>query len=187
MTDAREQVDRAFPEIDDVEEATLRAAVRRTWTQAVEENGVADLVSVPWLPPEQVRLDLPDETLVGHVRDVVAGSVALAESLGATRGERFECSMDLLLAGALVHDVSKLYEYADGGETETGRLLGHPHFGVHVTAEAGLPVAVQHVVLAHSHRSAVEPATLEAELVSRVDQVAAAAIRLRAVDDLRDA
>ena len=69
---------------------------------------------------------------------------------------------------------------------DVGRLLGHPHYGVHLAAEAGLPVAVQHVVLAHSHRTAVEPATLEAEIVRRVDEVAAAAVRRRAVDDLRD-
>ena len=195
VADAREQVEGAFPEIDEIEDDALRGGVRRAWETAVAENGVQDLASVAWLPPEQERLGLPDETLVGHVRDVVTGSVALAESLAGTRGDRFECSMDRLLAGALVHDVSKLYEYAGGsaggdagsGKTPVGRLLGHPHYGVHVAAAAGLPVEVQHVVLAHSPRSAVEPATMEAEIVTRVDRVAAAAIRGRAVEDLRDA
>lgn len=192
-SDAREQVERAFPEIDDVEDEELREGVRRAWVMAIEETGVDDLPSVPWLPPEQERLGIPDETLVDHVRDVVAGSVALAESLVESRRGRTEVSMDLVLAGALVHDVSKPYEYAssgeagESGETEVGRLLGHPHYGVHVAAAAGLPAEVQHVVLAHSPRSAVEPATLEAEVVTRVDRVAAVAIRARSVDDLRDA
>ena len=194
-SDAREQVGRAFPEIDRIEDDALREGVRRAWETAVAETGISDLASVPWLPPEQERLGIPDETLVEHVRDVVAGSVALAESLVGTRGDRFDPSMDLLLAGALVHDASKLYEYAGGsaggdaesGKTDIGRLLGHPHYGVHVAAAAGLPIEVQHVVLAHSPRSAVEPATMEAEIVTRVDRVAAAAIRGRAVDALRDA
>lgn len=186
MIDAYQQVEHAFPEIDRIEDDELREGVISAWVMAIEETGVTDLESLPWLPPEQARLDLPDETLVAHVRDVVAGSVALAESLLETRGEGVALSMDLVVAGALVHDVSKPYEYDGGEETEIGRLLGHPHFGVHVVAEAGLPVAVQHVALAHSHRTAIEPATLEAELVTRVDQVAAAAIRLRSVPDLRD-
>lgn len=185
--DARAQVERAFPAIDRIEDEALREGVRRAWETAVKEVDVVDLASVPWLPPEQERLGLPDETLVDHVREVVDGSIALAEVLLASRGDRMALSMDHLVAGALVHDVSKLYEYASGEATEVGRLLGHPHFGVHVAAAAGLPAEVQHVVLAHSPRSAVEPATLEAAIVTSVDRVAAAAIRARAVDDLRDA
>ena len=183
MDDDRcEQVRDCFPSLAQIEAAALRAGVSRAWTTAMAETGVEDLAGLAWLPPEQARLGLPDETLVGHVRDVVAGSVALAESLRATRGDRLHLSMDTLLAGALVHDVSKLYEYDGEAATPVGRLLGHPHFGVHVAAAAGLPVAVQHIVLAHSHRSAVEPMTAEAEIVCRVDQAAAAAIRDRAAD-----
>lgn len=178
--DAREQVERAFPHLDAIEDDALRAGIRRAWVTAVEENDVDDLESVPWLPPRQERLGLPDETLAAHVRDVVAGSLALAESLAETRGDRLDVSMDLVLAGALVHDVSKLYEYDGMEETAVGDLLGHPHFGVHVAAAAGLPLAVQHVVLAHSPRSAVEPATLEARLVTWADRAAVAAIESRA-------
>ena len=123
----------------------------------------------------------------------------MAEALLESRGDRLDISMDVLLAGALVHDASKLYEYGatgddaepgevdDAGKTAIGRLLGHPHYGVHVAAAAGLPVEVQHLVLAHSPRSAVEPATMEAEIVTRVDRAAAAAIRSRGLDDLREA
>jgi HD superfamily phosphodiesterase len=191
--DAREQVERAFPAVDRIEDDELREGVIHAWETAVADAGIDDLASVPWLPPEQECLGLPDETLVEHVRDVVASSVAFVESLVETRGDRMALSMDVVLAGALVHDVSKLYEYASSGEagesseTEVGRLLGHPHYGVHVAAAAGLPAEVKHVVLAHSPRSAVEPATMEAEIVTRVDRVAAAAIRARAVDDRRDA
>jgi hypothetical protein len=51
---------------------------------------------------------------------------------------------------------------------------------------AGLGSEVAHVVLSHSSRTVVEPATIEAELVRRTDEAAAAAIRTRAVTDLRD-
>lgn len=178
MGDARAQVRSAFPTVDDIEDDTLREGVLQAWETAMADNGIDDLEALPWFPPEQARLDLPEERLVPHVNDVIEGSVGVAEVLLGNRPD-VDLSMDVLMAGALVHDVSKCYEFDGTEETDVGRLLGHPHFGVHVAAAAGLPVEVQHVVLAHSHRTAVEPVTLEAELVAAVDRVAARAIRLR--------
>jgi hypothetical protein len=48
---------------------------------------------------------------------------------------------------------------------------------VAVVSQANLPVAVAHVVLSHSPKTSVDPATLEAELVRRADETAAAAAR----------
>ena len=145
---------------------------------------VEDLTTIPWYPPMQRRHDIDDETLVDHVRDVTTIAVDVVETLTDRRGT--DISMDTVLAGALVHDVSKLYEYDGFADTEVERLLGHPHYGVHVTAAAGLPVDIQHVVLAHSDLTAVDPATLPALVVKRADDVAAAAITTTAVADLRD-
>lgn len=178
MGDTREQVRSALPAVDDIEDYALREGVFQAWETAMADNGVDDLASLSWFPPEQARLDLPDERLVPHVNDVVEGSVGVAEVLLGNRTD-VDLSMDVLLAGALIHDVSKLYEFDGTEETDVGRLLGHPHFGVHVAAASGLPVEVQHVVLAHSHRTAVEPATIAAEIVAAVDRVAARAIRMR--------
>ena len=143
------------------------------------ETDVADLESVPWFPPAQRELDLPDERLVPHVRDVCALATALADALDE---RRWTVDRDVVLAGALVHDVSKLYEFDGQESTSVHDLLDHPHYGLHVTARAGLPVEVQHVLLAHTPRTAVEPRTVEAEVVRRADEVAASAIRARADD-----
>ncbi|WP_313691142.1 HD domain-containing protein [Halorarum halobium] len=176
-----------FPALEDVTNRTLRDGVRDAWATALAETEWDDLDSVPWLPDEQERLGLPDETLVAHVNDVVELSRALTETLRERRGD--VVSTDLVVAGALIHDVSKLYEFAPDspGGTKRYDLLGHPYVGVHVCEAAGLPVELAHVVLSHTHRTAVDPATLEATLIARADQVAAAAIRSRALDDLRDA
>jgi hypothetical protein len=50
-----------------------------------------------------------------------------------------------------------------------------------------LPPAVAHVVLSHTPRTNVEPASIEAEIVRGADEVAAGAIRRQVVDDRRDA
>lgn len=178
-----------FPEIESIDDDTLRTGVETAWTTAAGVNGldVAALPDVPWLPPVQRRLgiDADDETLVDHVRDVTACAVSLAEELVVRRNAAVD--LDTVLAGALVHDVSKLYEFDGMETTRVGELLGHPHYGVAVVSRAGLPVEIAHIVLSHSSRTTVEPATLEAAIVRRADEVAASAIRLTAVDDLRDA
>ena len=179
-----DEVTAAFPELAAIEDGTLREGVVRAGATALEEHGVDDLTAVPWLPPTQRELGLDDEWLVDHVRDVAACATAMAERLLERR--EVALSLDTVLAGALVHDVSKLAEFDGMDPTPVYDLLGHPYYGVHVVARAGLPVELAHIVLSHTDRTRVEPATLEAALVRRADEVAAAAIRSRAVEDLRD-
>ncbi|WP_306058459.1 HD domain-containing protein [Natronococcus wangiae] len=175
----------AFPELEAIEDDDLRAGVIDAWVTAIAENDIDDLTAVPWLPPTQRELTLNDEYLVTHVRDVTACAVALAETLLERREGALSLDMDTVVAGALVHDVSKLAEFDEMDETAVYSLLGHPYYGVHVVARAGLPVELAHVVLSHTSRTTVEPAIIEAELVKRADEIAAAAIRWRATDDLR--
>lgn len=183
-------IDAVFPEIEAIEDETLRANVASAWTIAAEENGIeiAELGGVPWFPPAQAKLGIDPgaATLVGHVRDVTACALSLAETVSERR-PGLDPDVDTILAGALVHDVSKLYEFDGMEETDIGDLLGHPYFGVAVAARADLPAELLHIVLSHTHRTAVEPATLPAEIVRRADEVAAAAIRAPAVGDLREA
>lgn len=174
-------VEATFPEVGWIEDAGLRQGVIDAWETAAAEAGVADLAAVPWFPPVQAELDLPDARLVPHVRDVTALADGLAGTL-ADRG-RADPSRDLVVAGALVHDVSKLAEFDGHERTAVGDLLGHPYYGVAIVDRAGLPTAVAHVVLSHTPRTSVEPETLEAEIVRRADEVAAAAIRRGATDD----
>ena len=175
----------AVPELEWIDDAELRANVASAWELAAEDNDVTDLTAVPWFPPAQAELDLHDEFLVDHVRDVAALADDMAAALVA-RG-RDGISRDLVVAGALVHDVGKLYEFDGHERTAIGDLLGHPYIGICVTQRAGLPVELAHVVLSHTDRTPVEPAILEAAIVRRADEVAAAAIRAGAIEDLRDA
>ncbi|MFB6179976.1 MAG: HD domain-containing protein [Halorientalis sp.] len=180
-----ESVRAAFPELDAIDDEDLQAGVVDTWITAMDENDIDDLTTVPWLPPTQRKLGLDEEFLVDHVRDVTVGAIGLAEMLLERRD--IDLSLDTVIAGALVHDVSKLYEFDGMDRTPVYDLLGHPYYGVHVVASAGLPVELAHIVLSHTSRTSVEPATIEAEIVRRVDEVAASTIRLQALDDLRDA
>lgn len=181
----RAHVEDVFPEVTEISDPDLRDGVCAAWTTAMADNGIEDLRTLPWFPPVEEALGLADESLVEHVRDVTASAVALAETLVDRRGD--PVSIDTVVAGALIHDVSKCYEFDGTEKTTVGNLLGHPYYGVHVAADAGLPVECAHIALSHTSRTNVEPATLEAEIVRRADEVAAAAIRVTGVEDLREA
>jgi hypothetical protein len=133
----------AFPAIEDIGGDDLRRGVIEAWTIALEENGDPAIGDLPWYPPIQTEIGLPDETLLEHVRGVVDGAVALADVLQASRGDAV-LDKDLVLAGALVHDVSKPYEFDGMDPTSLYDAVGHPTYGVHVCAKAGLPEAVLH-------------------------------------------
>ncbi|MFB6205918.1 MAG: HD domain-containing protein [Haloglomus sp.] len=179
-------VEECFPELDAIADSDLRAGVVDAWLAGAGEGGVDDLRAVSWLPPTERELGIQgEESLVAHVRAVVACARALADALADRRGTAVDG--DLLVAGALVHDISKLVEFDGAEPTSTYDLLGHPYHGVHLVAAAGLPVELAHIVLSHTSRTSVEPAFLEAALVRRADEIAATAIRAGAVDDLRNA
>jgi 3'-5' exoribonuclease len=94
---------------------------------------------------------------------------------------------DLLLCGAILHDISKLEEFdvSDTGivnnYTVEGELLGHLVMGAmkieKAANELNIPkektILVEHMLISHhgvpEYGSAVRPRTLEAELLSQID------------------
>lgn len=94
---------------------------------------------------------------------------------------------DLLISGAILHDIAKLTEFEVGnagiasGYTTEGNLIGHLVKGAMMIDEAakklGIPpdksMLLQHMVLSHHGEpdfgAAVRPAFLEAELLSELD------------------
>ncbi len=92
---------------------------------------------------------------------------------------------DIVRAGALVHDISKLYEFDGSEPTPAFELTDHPYYGVYPVVKAGLSPEYVHIVLSHTPRTQVEPAFLEAEIIRRADELTATAIISTVVDDLR--
>ncbi len=177
-----EVVRSVFPEVERIGDADLQANVVAAWVTAMTDHGVSDLSSVPWFPPVQRDLGVEDEVLVEHIRDVTLLSIELGEFLRERRD--VAVAMDTVIAGALIHDVSKLAEFDGMAATSVYDLLGHPYYGIHIVLQAGLPIELAHIVLSHTRRTTVEPATIEAAIVQMADEIAATAIRTRATDDL---
>ncbi|MDR2199665.1 MAG: HD domain-containing protein [Deltaproteobacteria bacterium] len=102
----------------------------------------------------------------------------------------------LLLAGAILHDIGKTWEFTQGPGTDyttKGRLMGHLCMGSEFVSEtaAGIPgfpaeklVLLQHLLLSHHGEfamgTAVTPKILEAVLLHQLDNLDA---KLRGISD----
>jgi 3'-5' exoribonuclease len=117
--------------------------------------------------------------LLEHVLKIIEGVTFLAQS--------YEANRDLLVAGAILHDIGKLQELSYGVTTEysvEGNLVGHITMGAQLVREVGLAipdfpvdvrVQLEHLVLSHHGAKAlgspVEPMTVEAFILAAVDDL----------------
>ena len=129
--------------------------------------------------------------LLQHSVDVAGIAIALAEQIG-------NVDKDLVIAGALLHDIGKLREISSQigfPYTNEGRLLGHIAMSIIIVQEAAaklkLPAArleqLQHILLSHhgdnEKGSPVECATKEAFIVHYADEIDAIMNQFETYDD----
>ncbi len=96
----------------------------------------------------------------------------------------YPCNHDMIVAGALLHDIGKLEEMTEqigGGFTVNGRMIGHIILGMQYVQRQAVQVptleATQlddllHIILAHHTKefgSPVNPSTIEALIVHQAD------------------
>lgn len=122
-----------------------------------------------------------------HVVSVTENAIALGLKYRRDYPD-LDLSMDLLVAGAILHDIGKLRELSltpDGGEyTPAGRLLGHMFLGRDLIRElaAAIPdfdsellMNLEHILISHQGLpewgSPIRPATPEALLVHYADDI----------------
>lgn len=146
-------LEEVFPLLGDIENEALRDRVAECWTLAMERGGWDTLEDIPF------TLLLPDAgEFTGHVNRVAAMAVAVA-------GERDDIDMDVLIAGALLHDVGKLLEYervdSQVQKSSMGHIIRHPVSGAALATEVGLPSEVVSIIATHSK---------EGEFVERIPE-----------------
>jgi 3'-5' exoribonuclease len=115
--------------------------------------------------------------------------------IGSLLAERYQARRDLVVAGAILHDIGKLQEL--GYETAVdytveGNLVGHIALGFALVRDAireapdfppALASEVEHLVLSHHGLrelgSPVEPMTIEAFILAAVDDLDAKIQQIR--------
>jgi len=138
----KEYIRNILPEIDRIEDKELRGGVINAWLLAIEKGKWQRIDDIPFTLLTQAKT-----TLIQHTRAVTNMAIAIAST-------RQDLDHDVLIAGALVHDVGKLLEYGrknkDIVKSEHGQKVRHPVSGYGIVLEAGLPLEVAHIVAAHS-------------------------------------
>lgn len=168
------EVREAFPQLQEIEDVEMREKTVGVWVAGLEASEFDSLLDIPWVPGF-IPMVGDEESQASHVRQVTDCCIAVAETLTQVR-PGLDVDRDLLVAGALLHDVSKLHEIAEEaaagdaeGYTPLNSYLPHPHYSVHQLAEAGFSVEMMNLVLAHTELSKVEPQSIEARLVESID------------------
>lgn len=109
-----------FPEFDMIQDQELRAKSIRVWLRACEASDWEKLTDIPFsggFTPE------PDN-LVYHVRLATQYSYAVAQR--SNELQKKQVNMDIIVVGALLHDVCKVVEYSSkGGKGIWGQQVTH--------------------------------------------------------------
>lgn len=138
---------------------------------------------------EAALRDWPAAQAIHHAyRSGFLEHIVKMADVGHYLARAYDANEDLVLAGVVLHDIGKLqelaYEAGAASYTRDGNLIGHIALGLILVREtaqsiSGFPLELrthlEHLVLSHhgtkEHGSPVEPKTIEAFILSAVDDL----------------
>ena len=176
----REELLGIMPEFTLIEDSDLKEMTINVWLEAMKEGGwtIKDLNQMPFT----LLIEKTPVNIIEHTRAVTLCAVEIGDILTEEYKERISLNRDYLLAGALLHDVGKLFEYKRQGskfiKSEEGQLLRHPISGAAFASEHGLPKEVIHIIAAHSKEGDGARKTVEAVIINHADFVNFEALKI---------
>ncbi len=171
MEKTLDRVRELFSEAGQISDPALREKVLKAWLEAWKASHYEQLEETPFL-----RGILTDINNVEHTKAVTAMCIQFAKIMK----DFFHISvnMDYLIAGAILHDLGKVFEYCEK-PSELGRLFTHPISAVYFAAREDLPLEVIHLIGSHSLEGNLIQRTTEAAIIHYMD-FACAEVTLRA-------
>ena len=172
----REEILVLLPEINWIHDAKLREAVIDCHVEALSAGG--------WQPSDLDRmpfaLSFPDCPIsyLRHIQAVTRMCRTIMEEYNAIyqgQGD-FSLDPDTLIAGALLHDIGKLIEWAEDpngrfGKSSAGKLLRHPISGAAIALRMGISYDIAHIIAYHAHEGDSVKRTPEAVIINKVDMM----------------
>jgi putative nucleotidyltransferase with HDIG domain len=169
----RDEILKLIPEIELIADRKLREQTLMVWVEAARRGGwtSADLERMPFT----LLLKKIEISLIAHTRAVTRTALQIAEVLGSAYPGKVVIQRDLLLSGAILHDVGKLFEFKrEQGvfmKSREGDLLRHPISGAAFAYKYDLPQEVVHMIAAHSKEGDGLRRTVEAVIINHADFV----------------
>ena len=176
VTDAlRRQVREELPEVAQISDAGLREKAVEAWAFALANSSFKSIRDIPPAGnPDTNEAKRGDQT--DHLRGVTRLAIGIAREMAAAYPE-LDIDMDVIVAGGLVHDVGKAWEFDPvnrkrwkASQKQSGRpSIRHPAYGAHICLTVGLPEEVAHIAMAHSGEGELLVRSLECMIVHQAD------------------
>lgn len=176
VTDAlRAQVRADLPEIVDIKDEELRRLAIEAWAFALSQSSFNSIRDIPPAGnPDVNQVVRGDQT--DHLRGVTHIALGTARQLQGQYPD-LAINMDVVLAGGLLHDVGKAWEFCPvnrrrwkASQKTYGRpSIRHPAYGAHICLTVGLPEEIAHIAMAHSGEGELLVRSMECMIVHQAD------------------
>ena len=171
----RETVRRELPEIQEIKNGELRDKVVEAWAMSLAQEGLSGISDIQGSGDPEKNI-LKEGTQVDHLRGVTLLSMRMAEQLEELK-PALEIDHDVMIAGALVHDVGKAREFKAANQAkwkQAPHVAGwpparHSVHGYYICKTVGLPDEVAHIAIGHSREGVFVMKSLECTIVSHAD------------------
>jgi putative nucleotidyltransferase with HDIG domain len=170
----KKRVQELIPEIALIQDEELREKVVIALVKSWRESSFQDLSEVP------AALDETKDQIsqIQHLRAVTLISIRIADVLEEILSF-VKIKRDTLIAGAILHDLGKPYEYDPENQakwsndplTEGKPAIRHAVYGVHLALSVGLPVEIAHIMGAHSMEGRYLQRSLPNTIINFADHV----------------
>ncbi len=171
----RQQIREELPEILQIKDADLQAKAVEGWAHAIAHSSFTSIRQIPPAGnPDMQEAKRGDQT--DHLRGVTRIATAIAREMQSAYPE-LEIDMDTIIAGGLLHDVGKAWEFDperrkrwSSEQKRFGRpSIRLPAMGAHICLTVGLPEEVAHIAMAHSGEGELLVRSLECMIVHQAD------------------
>jgi putative nucleotidyltransferase with HDIG domain len=176
ITDAlRLQVREELPEVAQISDRALQEKAVEAWAFALAHSSYKSIRDIPPAGnPDVNEAKRGDQT--DHLRGVTRLAIGIAREMGTAYPE-LEIDMDVIVAGGLLHDVGKAWEFDpinrkrwNASQKRFGRpSIRHPAYGAHICLTVGLPEEIAHIAMAHSGEGELLVRSLECMIVHQAD------------------
>lgn len=172
----QDYVRETYPEIELIDDESLRRKVVESWVVVVEESDYDDLKAVPGMPLNTGAWDI-DVDNVTHTRGVTRLSREIAEFFNDVEG--VDLNVDYVTAGALCHDLGKYLEFT---ELDSGLFINavwetsepavrHPIYSAAIAWSLDFPPDVVHIIANHAYEGEHVVRNQESHVVAAADSL----------------
>ncbi|WP_099353135.1 HD domain-containing protein [Fredinandcohnia onubensis] len=162
VVNLRENIIESLPELELIKNESYKKAVIDIWEETLIASDWKEIGDVP------KSGDVTAYSNLQHTRSVTLQAISCADII--EKIHNISVDRDILLTSALLHDVSKFFEYdLQNKKTKYGKLMQHGVYSVHKAIEHNLPLEIQHNIVTHTGLSKVMPQTVEALILHYTD------------------